>query len=161
MPVLHAELYDNVEGRSRDSAHPWRPISLGPASPFAVAAPSDDAAPFSVVELVGGELAGEAALWDIDLHNRTAHIGISLRPSFRGRGLGTDAVGVLCYYGFAIRGLNRLQIETLGDNLAMQRAATKVGFLAEGTRRRSAWVNGDFADECLLGLLASEWHRGD
>ena len=67
--------------------------------------PDDHPACFSAVGLETGELAGEALLWDIDLHNRTAHVGISLPPAFRGRRLGTDAVRVLCRYGFAIRGL--------------------------------------------------------
>lgn len=111
----------------------------------------------SVVELSGNELAGEALLWGIDSHNRTAHLGISLRPAFRGRGLGTDVVRVLCTYGFAVRGLQRLQVETLADNAAMIRAAMQVGFAREGILRRSAWVNRDFADEVILGLLASEW----
>jgi RimJ/RimL family protein N-acetyltransferase len=71
--------------------------------------------------------------------------------------LGTDVVKVLCWYGFAARGLHRLQIETLADNAAMMRAATRAGFVSEGTLRRSAWVNGDFVDEVVLGLLASEW----
>jgi RimJ/RimL family protein N-acetyltransferase len=110
-----------------------------------------------VVQLADDELAGEALLWGIDLHNRTAHIGISLRPAFRGRGLGTDVVRVLCHDGLVVRGLHRLQVETLADNAAMIRAATQAGFVPEGTLRRAAWVNGNFADEVVLGLLATEW----
>jgi RimJ/RimL family protein N-acetyltransferase len=115
---------------------------------------------FSVVELVGGELAGEALLWAIDLHNRMAHLGVSLRPAFRGRGLGADVVLALCEYGFAVRGLHRLQVDTLAGNTAMIRAATQAGFVPEGTLRRAAWVNGDFADEVILGLLAADWDGG-
>jgi len=113
-----------------------------------------------VVDLATGELAGEALLWDIDLHNRAAHIGISLRPAFRGRGLGADVVRVLCRYGFAIRGLHRLQAETLSTNNAMIQAAGRAGFTREGTLRRAAWVDGEFADEVILGLLAAEWTAG-
>lgn len=96
-------------------------------------------------------------MWGIDLHNRRAHIGLSLRPAFRGRGLGTDVVRTLCEYGFAVRGLHRLQAETLADNTAMIRAATDAGFTEEGKLRRSAWADGGFADEVVLGLLAGEW----
>ncbi|HEY9391775.1 MAG TPA: GNAT family protein [Mycobacteriales bacterium] len=158
VPVLHSELYDDVVTRSRADTRPWRPINPGSAaSPFAVTDPTDDAAVFSVVELAGDDLAGEALLWNIDPHNRTAHLGISLRPAFRGRGLGTDVVRVLCTYGFAVRGLHRLQVDTLADNAAMIAAAVRVGFMPEGTLRRSAWVDGAFADEVVLGLLATEW----
>lgn len=103
------------------------------------------------------ELVGEALLWGIDLHSRTAHIGISLRPSFRGRGLGVDVLHALCAYGFAVRGLHRLQIETLADNAPMIAAATRAGFTREGTLRSSAWVYGAYADEAILGLLANDW----
>jgi RimJ/RimL family protein N-acetyltransferase len=161
--VLHAELYEDVVMRSRADSRPWRPIPAGSSeSPFAVADPSDDEAVFSVIEVtdgepIGGELAGEALLWSIDTHNRSAHIGVSLRPAYRGRGLGTDVVRALCGYGFRVRGLHRLQIETLTDNVAMVRAAIRAGFTREGTLRRSAWVDGGFLDEAVLGLLVSEW----
>jgi RimJ/RimL family protein N-acetyltransferase len=157
MSTKGAELYDDVETRARADSRPWQPIPPGSGSPYVVTGQVDHAACFSVVELATGALAGEALLWKIDLHNRTAHIGISLLPAFRGRGLGSDVVRVLCRYGFAIRGLHRLQAETLADNDAMILAASRAGFAREGTLRRSAWVNGGFADEVILGLLATEW----
>ncbi|MEP7021455.1 MAG: GNAT family protein, partial [Pseudonocardiales bacterium] len=66
-------------------------------------------------------------------------------------------VHALCHYGFAVRGLHRLQIETLVDNFPMITAATKIGFTLEGTLRRSAWVSGGFIDEVILGLLSEDW----
>ncbi|MDT9683249.1 GNAT family protein [Streptomyces sp. TRM76323] len=157
-PVLHAELYDDVVTRSGASSKPWVPIPVGSAdSPYAGPGTGETRVPFSVVELASGELAGEALLWGIDPHNRLAHLGISLRPAFRGRGLATDAVRVLCTYGFAVRGMWRLQIEALADNVPMIAAAKRAGFTVEGTLRRSAWVHGRFVDEVVLGLLAEEW----
>lgn len=50
---------------------------------------------------------------------------------------------MLCHYGFVVRGLQRLQIETLSDNTAVLRS--------------SAWGMGEFLDEVLLGLLAQDW----
>jgi RimJ/RimL family protein N-acetyltransferase len=159
--VLHTELYEDIVTHMRADSRPWRPIPAGSsASPYAISEPRDDLACFSAVELATGELAGEALLWAIDLHNRTAHLGLSLRPAFRGRGLGADMVLALCEYGFAVRGLHRLQVETLASNAAMIRAASRAGFVQEGRLRRAAWVDGEFADEVILGLLASEWAGG-
>jgi RimJ/RimL family protein N-acetyltransferase len=152
VPVLHTELHNDVATRMRADARPWRPVP--PSSPTLTAEPGEDTAQFSVVELYSDELAGQALLWAIDTHNRSAHLGISLRPAFRGRGLGTDVVRVLCTYGFHVRGLHRLQVDTLADNAAMIAAATRAGFTLEGTLRRSAWIGGDFADEVILGRLA-------
>ncbi len=162
--ILHEELYENVEDWVRGSNHPWVPIGSGPGSPYAAPDPSDErrgpapnAAEFSIVELASGELAGQVALWGIDEHNRMAHIGIELRPAFRGRGLGLDAVRVVCRYGFALRGLHRLQMETLADNYAMIAVAEKLGFTREGAIRGSSWMNGRFMDDVIFGLLAEEF----
>jgi RimJ/RimL family protein N-acetyltransferase len=157
--VFETELLTDVDTRMRSDTRPWRPVAPGSAgSPYRTSpgGQSDDAN-FSVVELATGDLAGEASVWAVDLHNRSAHLGISLLPAFRGKHLGTDVVRVLCRYGFAVRGLYRLQVETLADNHAMIAAATRAGFVPEGTRRGAAWVDGSFADEVILGLLATEW----
>ncbi len=168
--ILHAELYEDIATYMIADSRPWRPIPAdSSASPYAIGEPRDDVALFSVVELAGGEraggeraggeLAGAALLWAIDSHNRSAHLGLSLRPSFRGRGLGTDVVLALCQYGFAVRGLHRLQVDTLASNAAMISAAVRAGFAQEGTLRGADWVNGEFVDEVILGLLASDWAR--
>lgn len=157
VPVLHAELYEDVATRSRADTRPWLPLPPTPArSPYGVTE-APDAAFFSVVDRACGELAGEALLWGIDTHNRTAHLGLALRPAFRGRGLAREVVTVLCRYGFELRGLHRLQVDTLADNHPMVAAAKSAGFTLEGTLRRSAWTCGAFADEVVLGLLAEEW----
>jgi RimJ/RimL family protein N-acetyltransferase len=158
VPILHAQLYDDVPLRSASDPRPWRPVAASSAgSPYAVTELGDDTASFSVVTVPEDELAGAALLWGIDTHNRMAHLGISLLPSCRQRGIGTDVVRVLCRYGFAIRGLHRLQIETLSDNAAMIGAARRVGFVLEGTLRGTSWVNGRFVDEVVMGLLAEDW----
>jgi RimJ/RimL family protein N-acetyltransferase len=165
--ILHVELYEDVATRVRADMRPWVPLPFGPASPYWVpglgaepsAEPAADygSAVFSVVELATGGLVGEALLWAIDLHNRSAHVGISLRPAFRGRGFGVDVVRILCRYGFQLRGLRRLQLETLADNHAMMAVAGKLGFTREGMTRGSSWVNGRFCDDVIFGLLADEF----
>ncbi|MFK0153602.1 GNAT family N-acetyltransferase [Streptomyces sp. NPDC090499] len=158
IPVLRAELYDDLGYSLLADSGPWRPVPPGSKDPRLTVDHKDDGSVrFSVVELAGGTLAGIATLWGIDTHNRFAHIGLGLLPAARGKGYGTDVVAVLCHYGFVVRGLHRLQIETLSGNTAMLRAAERNGFVREGVLRSSAWVMGEFDDEVLLGLLAEEW----
>ena len=142
IPVLEAELHDDVVTWSRGDSRPWRPLPVG-----------SDVSPYRIRD----PLAGDALLWGVDQHNRSAHLGIALRPSFRGRGLGTDVVRVLCRYGFETRGLQRLQVDTLAENEAMLRSAARAGFTREGVLRQADWVNGAFLDEVILGQLAAEW----
>ena len=49
--------------------------------------------PFAIQRLddESGAAIGRVGLWSIDLHQRTAHIGISLLPSAQGQGYGRDA----------------------------------------------------------------------
>jgi len=162
--ILHHGLYEDVEAWIRASNRPWVPIAPGPGSPYAAPEPEEerrgpipDAAEFAIVELASGDLAGQAGLWGIDEHNRSAHVGIELLPAFRGRGLGADAVRVVCRYGFALRGLHRLQLETLADNHPMIAVAEKLGFAREGTARGSSWMNGRFLDDVIFGMLADEF----
>ncbi|WP_405791751.1 GNAT family N-acetyltransferase [Streptomyces sp. NBC_01506] len=158
IPILLTELYDDVVNGSRADSRPWRPITPGSKDSRLVVDDTEEGrVPFSVVELEGGTLIGIANLWDIDNHNRSAHIGLGLLPSARGQGYGTDVVAVLCHYGFVVRGLRRLQIETLADNAAMLRSAERNGFVREGVLRSAAWVMGEFLDEVLLGLLVEDW----
>ncbi|MFE4262544.1 GNAT family N-acetyltransferase [Streptomyces sp. NPDC056883] len=158
IPLLHAGLHDDVVTASRATANPWRPLMAGSeALPFQVDDKEQGHVPFSVVDLESGALVGTATLWGIDNHNRTAHAGLGLLPSARGKGYSTDVVAVLCHYGFVVRGMHRLQIETLADNIPMIRASERNGFVREGVLRSSAWVMGEFLDEVLYGLLARDW----
>ena len=141
IPILRTELYDDVAGSARADSRPWRPLPPGSKDPRLTGDDTDPAnVPFSVVELEGGTLVGIAALWGIDTHHRSAHIGMGLRPSARGKGYGTDVVAVLCHYAFVVRSLHRLQIETLADNTAMLRSAERNGFVREGVLRSSGAV---------------------
>jgi len=162
LQVLLDELYDDVPTRVRADSRPWIPIPPeAKQHPYSVEDDHGTEACFSVVDLATEELLGDALLWGIDTHNRLAHIGISLRPGVRGQGYATDVLRVLCRYGFIVRGLHRLQIDTLADNEAARRLAVTAGFLLEGTLRRSAWVSGEFVDEVVFGLLDTEYRDGD
>jgi RimJ/RimL family protein N-acetyltransferase len=106
-----------------------------------------------------GTAIGRVGLWSIDLHQRIAHIGISLLPSAQGHGYGRDALEVICKYGFELRGLERLSLETLSVNASMQATALACGFVEEGRLRSAAWHLGRRVDEVIYGLLADEWQR--
>jgi GNAT superfamily N-acetyltransferase len=140
IPVLRTELYTDVEGGSRADGRPWMPLPPGVKDPRLHVDNKDPLnVPFSIVDVDSG------------------HVGLGLLPGARGKGYGADTVAVLCHYGFVVRGLQRLQVETLADNHAMLRAAERNGFVREGVLRKSAWVMGEFLDDVILGLLAEEW----
>lgn len=156
--ILDQELHDDdVAVAVRGSGSGWRPLSPGSqASDYRVREPSAEAAPFSIVEVATDTLAGDITLWAIDTYNRSAHIGMALRPAYQRKGLGGEALRLVCDYAFAVLGLHRLQVETLADNAAMLRTAERLGFRRELVHREKAWILGSFLDEVVLGLLATE-----
>ncbi len=159
VPVLQGELYDDVEGYVSADPIGWRPLPRGPGSRYDPKPPSEASAAFSIVSAHDDALAGEALLYDIDLHNRSAHIGLALLPAARGRGYGSETVRLLTGYGFDVLGLHRIQLETLVSNAAMLSAAEKVGYHQEGTLREAVWLLGQFTDTVVMGQTADQWRR--
>lgn len=156
--ALRTGLYDDVLNSARAEGSPWRPMLPGSKDARLTGDDSDPSRViFSVVSLEDDSLIGTATFWGIDAHHRSAHLGLGVLPAARGKGYGNDIVAVLCHYGFVVRGLHRLQVETLADNHAMLAAAEKNGFVREGVTRSSSWVMGEWLDEVVLGLLAEEW----
>jgi RimJ/RimL family protein N-acetyltransferase len=158
--ILHSELYDDIATYARIYSRPWRPLPAhSPKSPLSVPEPGterpDDAA-FSVITSADEQLVGTTVLLGIDQHNRGASLGVAVRPGFRGQGLGTDIVQVMCFYAFTVLGLHRVQIDTLVDNVGMRRAAERARFQLEGTRRQPAWVMGEYLDEVTYGRLSTD-----
>jgi RimJ/RimL family protein N-acetyltransferase len=156
------ELTTDAELVALTDAFPFRPVSL--ATRLAEydkrqSEPDRTAAFFSIQRLDDNEGAaiGSVGLWMIDTYHRSAHIGISLLPSARGQGLGRDAIEVICRFGFEIRALERLSLETLEINAGMRATAAACGFVEEGRLRSAAWYLGRRVDELVYGLLADEW----
>jgi RimJ/RimL family protein N-acetyltransferase len=164
--VIHRELRSDVVTTSLAETEPWRPVSLARVEADfdrRLAEPEPQHVGFAVQQRGDdvGDLVGTCSLWQIDQHNGTAHIGIQLVPSVRGRGLSTDVVRVLCHYAFVVRNLHRVGIETLATNQAMRKAAIRAGFVEEGLVREAAYVLGERVDEVMYGLLRSEWRPDD
>ncbi len=161
--ALH-ELWSDPEFVSLTDSRPYapRPLAARLADYDRRVGKQDPGSVFFAIQRLNDEAekaVGSIGLWSIDLHNRTAHIGIQLLPAARGAGLGRDALDVVCRYGFKLRGLERLSLETLSVNAPMQAVARACGFVEEGRLRSAAWHLGLRVDEVLFGLLADEWRQ--
>lgn len=90
---------------------------------------------------------------------RHAGIDIFLAPTFRGRGLGADAVHTLAGHLTTAHGHHRLVIDPAAANTAAIRCYEKVGFRRVGVLRRyERTPTGDWRDGLLMDLLADELH---
>jgi ribosomal-protein-alanine N-acetyltransferase len=75
---------------------------------------------------------------------------------FRGHGYMTEALSLFCSYMFAVRPINRIQVNIMSDNIPSIRVVEKCGFTYEGTMRSATFHNGRYHDLRLYSLLKEE-----
>lgn len=106
---------------------------------------------------------GPGPIGAIGLHARDAtmrEIGFWMAPWARGRGVMTDAVRLVCRWGFAELGLGRIEWWANVGNYASRRVAEKAGFTMEGTARARLLHRGVRVDGWSAGLLPGELVEG-
>ena len=116
----------------------------------------DDVVLFGIRSRDDDRLLGTCQLRAIDRRARAAELRIRLGDEDdRGRGLGSEAVGLLLRHAFDDLNLRRVSLQVLATNeraLAVYRAA---GFEEEGRLREAAYVDGSYVDVLLLATLRS------
>ncbi|MCZ2108320.1 MAG: GNAT family N-acetyltransferase [Dehalococcoidia bacterium] len=120
-------------------------------------------ASFGVETLADSRLIGGIGLEHVNPENRSAELGIALGDkTYWNGGYGTDAMRVLCRFGFEQMNLQRIQLDVHADNTRAIRVYEKVGFKHEGTRRQAFYSFGSYRDVLVMGLLRGElqWDDG-
>jgi RimJ/RimL family protein N-acetyltransferase len=105
-----------------------------------------------------GRLIGEIKLHSFNVHDRRASMAIGIYdPALLGRGLGSEAIRLLIRHAFLELKLHRIGIRVLAYNSRAIRAYEKCGFVVEGRERETAFVNGAWHDDLMMGLLATDY----
>src|SRR6185437_9031827 len=107
------------------------------------------------------QLAGGLTLSNI--RRRAAqhvNLGYWMGQSFAGRGLMTEAVGLIVPFAFSTLGLHRIHAAFLPDNSASRRVLEKNGFREEGYAENYLQIDGRWADHVLFGLTREQHERG-
>ena len=86
-----------------------------------------------------------------------ANLGYWMGEQFAGRGLMTEAVGVLLPFFFDTLGLHRLHAAFLPHNVASRRVLEKNGFHEEGYADSYLQIDGKWADHVLFSLTRERW----
>jgi RimJ/RimL family protein N-acetyltransferase len=109
---------------------------------------------------VGDQLAGGTGfhLRSAPLALQSAEIGMWIRGSYAGQGLGTRVLHAMLKWGFEDWGWERLCWHCDTRNLASASVARKNGLLLEGTLRSDALdVEGRRRDTYVFAILRDEW----
>jgi RimJ/RimL family protein N-acetyltransferase len=86
-----------------------------------------------------------------------AEIGFTLDARYQGQGFATEAVRAMLRHLLLDKGLRRISAECDARNAASARLLQRLGFQREGLRRQHTWIKGEWTDDLLFGLLASEF----
>ena len=111
----------------------------------------------AIVDKASGEVVGEAVLNDWDADNHCCNFRILIGPAGQGRGLGTEATRLIVGYGIEEIGLHRISLGVYAFNPRAQRAYEKAGFVAEGRLRDALLWDGEWFDEIVMSVLATDW----
>jgi RimJ/RimL family protein N-acetyltransferase len=114
---------------------------------------------FAIEESTSKEVVGQIRLFNWSRYNRDAEVGYWLLRSRWGRGLATEAVRLVCAFGFPSLRLHRIQAFAAVGNTRSDRLLRRLGFRCEGRSRQSFRSARGWGDERSYGLLRAEFLR--
>ena len=115
---------------------------------------TDVSAPFAIVEAVDdARLLGSISLMRLAWEHARGEVGYWLGREARGHGHAARAVGLICRWGFATLGLERIDLLAATENLASQRVAERCGFTREAVLRSYMRARDGRQDMVAFGLL--------
>lgn len=161
-----AATWREVRTRNYDWLHPWEatlPISEGDApTTFAgmvrrLRQDAREGRGMPWVVTYGGRLVGQVTVGGISRGSLlSAYIGYWIDREVAGRGIMPTAVALATDHCFGPVGLHRVEINIRPENAASLRVVEKLGFRAEGLRRRYLHIDGDWRDHLTFALCADE-----
>lgn len=112
----------------------------------------------AIIEQVTGRIVGGCGLHGIDWTRRLFETGYWLHPDAVGHGYASEAVQLLVRLAFDELDASRVQVRIDPNNLPSLRLAERLGFVLEGTLRRTLPLpSGALGDMCVLALLPEEY----
>ncbi|WP_100407832.1 GNAT family N-acetyltransferase [Bacillus solitudinis] len=103
------------------------------------------------------KIAGSIGYLYLDWGNNKTEIGYWLGKEFEGLGLATKACDLLIGHAFRELNLNKVEINVATQNFKSKVIPERLGFTKEGTIRNYEFLNGEYLDRIIYGLLKEEW----
>lgn len=111
----------------------------------------------NLLACVDGDPVGFVALFDWSESAGRAELAYWIVPEQQGNGYGTEATELAVEYAFDERRCHRLVAGAHETNDGSRALLEKLGFQEEGRQREHVFVDGEYVDTVLYGLLAEEW----
>jgi RimJ/RimL family protein N-acetyltransferase len=104
-----------------------------------------------------GALIGDVVLMWHSREHRAGELGYVLNPDHAGNGYATEAGGALLRLGFDQLGLHRITGRLDARNTASARVLEKLGLRREAHFVENEFIKGEWTDELVYAVLATEW----
>jgi RimJ/RimL family protein N-acetyltransferase len=119
-----------------------------------------DSNPHHWVIEAGGAFVGTARLHALKESDRRARYAVGIvSPTHVGHGLGAETTRLVLAYAFEVLRLHRVDARLLAGDQHALACLRACGFAQEGRERESAFVDGGWHDEVVLGVLEQEYRR--
>ena len=102
-------------------------------------------------------LIGDFSLQRVSREHGQGEIGFIVHPDHHGHGYATEAAALLLRLGFEELGLHRIVGRCDARNTASARLMERLGMRREAHLRENEFVKGEWCDELIYAMLASEW----
>lgn len=125
-----------------------------------VAGQGKDGYHFVVCLLEDDRAIGTIGLFELDVRNGNAGLGISIGdPADTNRGYGSDALRALVAWSFDMLRLERIWLDVYAFNPRAKVVYERIGFELEGTLRHAIFRHGSFVDVHRMAILSGEWRE--
>lgn len=113
---------------------------------------------FTIITRDNQRMIGTVSLMNIDHRRQCAELGIAIGDkSVWGKGYGSEAVRLMCDYGFTFLNLYAIYLWHWGFNRRAGRAYLKAGFRKAGRLRCGPLFNGRRYDQVLMEITRDEF----
>ncbi|CAG7637068.1 GNAT family N-acetyltransferase [Paenibacillus allorhizosphaerae] len=114
---------------------------------------------FAIVELGSEKLIGAGEINIRSASNRSGEIAYIVHPDYWGKGIATEAVGLLVKYGFSEFRLHRIYATCDPRNIGSSQVLTNIGMTQEGRMRDTLLLRDGWRDSLVFSILEQEWER--
>lgn len=118
----------------------------------------DNGINLAIIDKETNELIGNCGFPKFDQLNQSAEVGIFIGDKdYWSRGYGTEALKLLCDYGFNVLNLYNIGLVVYSYNVQAYKSYKKVGFKEVGRRRGAKYIAGERYDEIIMDIIAPEF----